>query len=423
MLHKISQIVSNTFHKDLGYITFAKIISLIIGFALNAFIVRVLTKEDFGVISTLSILVYYFAMLADYATASITQRDITKNDNNYHQLYSIYVNAKILTTIASIFVFFITITLLGYYKYRMIIVIIATNVFISSMANMPEILLHSFSKFKIYSKIMVILSILSSLIQAVIIYNHKTIKSFFVASLIISAVTLIVRYFIVGRVFPIIYTFYKAKLQDILELLKEATPLLLGAFFYLLYYRIDTIMVEKMLGLKAAAEFNLGFSVADQLLEIFWVQFIIVYYPRMIKLYKEEKEVLLTRLRRVTVRFLFVFILIFLIALLFSKPIFSTIFGSSYIGSAQIFTLLIPSTFLTIVFGLYYRVLVLSQRQAIYLYLMVMGAVLNLVLDYAFIRMFSTVGVVYATFIVNLVISASVLAYASNRMCPVGEIS
>jgi len=81
LIAKAKQLAKTKFAKDLSKTTSSKIVSVLIGFALKIIVVRLLTKEDFGLIATLTSLNVYFSMLADFSTHSITQRDIIKDYN------------------------------------------------------------------------------------------------------------------------------------------------------------------------------------------------------------------------------------------------------------------------------------------------------------------------------------------------------
>lgn len=402
----------NGLFSDICWTTFGKGISTVFAFCLNTLIVRTLTKEDFGLIATINVLCSYFAMLSEYSATCIAQRELIRYPADCRKIYNTYVVTRLGTTAVAAVLFLAIATALGYMQYKLVIFFVAGHLFFSSIASFPLILLQSFSQFRAYSLLMAVISLLSAILIGGIVFWQKTIESYFCAVITVSVATFIIQHLVVAREFGSVLKPVIPTRGEVVALLSESTPLFLGSFCYLLFYRIDTLMVEKMVGLAEAAEFNVGFSVADQVAELLWVQFIVVYYPRMVEMYEREQAVLNRKLWGVTLRLLSVFSVLLIVSLLLSKFIFIMVFGARYAVSATYFTMLIPSLFLTAVLGLYYRILILTNSQWVYPMVMIAGAVLKFILDYVFINNFSTIGVVYATFIVNLLTALLILVYA-----------
>ena len=164
-------------------------------------------------------------------------------------------------------------------------------------------------------------------------------------------------------------------------------------------------MVERIVGLDAAAEYNLGFSMADQILEIFWVQFIIVFFPKMITMYENSIKELKKRMNQVVVILLLVYSILFCISILEGERIFSLLFGVQYQKSGIIFTWVIVAVFFTSIFALYYRLLIIANKQHYYLYLMLLGSVLNFILNLIFIPEYGNYGAIVTTIAVNVIIA------------------
>ena len=405
LITKVKQLTKSKFVKDVGKTTTAKIITVLIGLALKVIIIRLLTKEDFGLIAVLTSLSSYFAMMADFSTHSITQRNIVKDKDNYKEHYFIYVNTKIITLSVSTFLFIVTSYLLGYFEYTLIMSIIVVNMIVGAISTLPKVIMESFEQFGIYSKIMVYVAILNFILQSSLVYYFRSIESLFISLFLTAFSSMYLYYKFVGYDFEIIYSFKKVEWLKINELLKDAFPLFAGSFFYLLYYRIDTIMIENMVGLEQAAEYSLGFSMADQVLEILWVQFIIIFYPKMINMYQESKRLLVKRLKQVSLILVLVYGVIFSISIFFGEYIFGFIFGSQYEYSGYIFSWTIISLFFTSIFALYYRLLIIVNQQKIYLYAMIFGAISNFVLNLYFIDIYGNIGAVITTIIVNSIIA------------------
>lgn len=417
MIAKAKQLSKSKFLKDVGKTTSAKIITVLIGFALKVIIIRLLTKEDFGLIAVLMALSSYFDMMADFSTHTITQRNIVKEKENYKEYYHIYVNTKFITLGISTLLFIITSYLLGYFEHTIIMSIIIVNMIFGVLSTFPRVLMESFEQFGIYSKVMIYVSVINLLIQTSLVYIFQSVESLFVALFFTALSSMYLYYRFVGVDFKVIYSFQSVEWLKIKELLQDSFPLFAGSFFYLLYYRIDTIMIEKMVGLEAAAEYSLGFGMADQVLEILWVQFIIVFYPKMIQMYQESKELLSRRLFQVSLILAIVFGVIFFVSINIGEYVFGFVFGAQYEYSGYIFSWTIVSMFFTALFSLYYRVLVIANKQTLYLYLMIFGATVNFILNLYFIEVYGSFGAVLTTLIVNIIIASICLFFSNMYLC------
>ena len=404
MIFFLSRFNKTKFIEDISYTTFSKIVSVIVGFIIKIVIARLLTKEDFGIISVLTSISAYFDMIADFSTHSITQRNIINNKEDCSKHYFIYVNTKIITMLISVVLFVITAFLLGYFQYKLIICIIVSTMIINVLYIMPIVLLEAFENFKLYSKIMIYIAFVNFIFQCSFLYFLRSAEALFISLFFISLSSLYICYKMVGFEFNMIYHFKKVKFLDIKKLIQEAFPIFIGNFFYMLYYRIDTIMIEKMVGLESAAEYNLGFTIANQLLEILWVQFIVVFYPRMVQMYNESLVRLSSLMEQIFIILIFIYLLVFLTSYYLSGYIFGYIFGAEYKNAGTIFTYITVAVFFTSVFSLYYRILVIANKQYVYLYVMGFGAVINFLLNLYFIYIYKEFGAIITTIIVNAMI-------------------
>ncbi|WP_066351125.1 oligosaccharide flippase family protein [Aliarcobacter skirrowii] len=416
MIAKAKQLSKSKFVKDVGKTTSAKIITVLIGFALKIIIVRLLTKEDFGLIAVLTSLSSYFTMMADFSTHGITQRNIVKEKDNYKEHYHVYVSTKLITLSLSVFLFAVTAYILGYFEHTIIMTIIIINMIFGVLSALPKVLMESFEQFGLYSKIMIYVAVINLVLQSSLVYIYQSVESLFVALFFTALSSMYLYYKFVGIDFKVIYNFQSVEWVKIKDLLKDSFPLFAGSFFYLLYYRIDTIMIEKMVGLEAAAEYSLGFMMADQVLEILWVQFIIVFYPKMIKMYQESKELLNRRLNQVSLILLVVYSALFGISYGVGEYMFGLVFGEQYIYSGYIFTWIIVGMFFTALFSLYYRVLVIANKQTVYLYLMMFGALANFLLNLYLIDIYGSFGAVLTTLFVNITIALISIFLATKEL-------
>ena len=415
MLEKLRLACRNELFRNLRFTVSGKVVAVLINFALGIFVARVLTKEDFGKISALSAFSSYFIMLADYSTFSVAQRNIILDRERYRDTYYVYANTKLITSVLSALLFYAVAIAAGYGVDTELLLILSASILVGALCSFPEILLQSFGEYGIFSRLMVVEALAALVIQGGMVYRYRTVGAFFASSLVVSVVILALNFFMVGRKFDVVRKHRVAQGARIMALLRDSTPVLLGSFFYILYYRIGVIMLEKFAGYEAAAEYNMAFSRFDQIINIIWVQFIIVFYPKMIETWDRGPVELERILGKVSLGLIGVFSLLFFVSHYMAEFFFGLVYSQKYADSGRIFTLLVPSFLMTTLFGLYYRVLIIAKKEMVYTVLMAVGAVVNYVVGYTLVKSFGAIGMVASISIVNAIILTS--TYVMVRKC------
>ena len=397
--------MDNKFISNLGFTTLAKILIAGLGFGTQVLLSRLLSKSEFGLISTLVAFGSYFALLADYSTSSIAQTNILKEMNKAEEHYHIYVTTKAITTLGALVLFIILAFLLGYASNKLILSFMAISIPLTALIIMPQVLLLAFSKFKIYSALLLTTSVINFVFQGFGLWLKPSKENYFFFLILGNIIAVLINYWIIGKQLPIIFKWKKASGKQIWILVCKSTPLLMGSFSYLLFYRANSILLEKMSGSETVAEYNLAWMIGNNVVELVWVQFILIFYPKMVELFQTDRNRLIVQLRKVSLFFFGFFFASILITHFIGEWIFTLIFGSKYGHAAIVFELMLPSLFLTIIFALYYRLLIILGRQTVYLTLMVSGSIINLGIGMIVIRKYGSFGALGANFTAQLIVS------------------
>jgi len=248
-------------------------------------------------------------------------------------------------------------------------------------------------------------SLFGLIVQVSMLYFLESVEAYFLSLMIAALFSAFLYYYIIGRKHPVIYEFKKTNFGDTKKLLNESFPIFAGSFFYILFFQIDTIMIDKILGKASAAEYSVGFEFARMFLEIFWVQFIIVYYPKMVTTYQNDKRRLLQQMITITGVVSFAFLLLFVISSFISPYLFIFFFGDQYIESAYVFNYSILSVLGVSIFSLYYRVLIIANKQGYYLKVMVVAAIGNFLINFILIDKFKIYGAIMSTMLIITFVS------------------
>lgn len=403
----IGKALQSGFLKNLSYVSSSKLVTSVFSFLLKIYVVRVLTKEEFGTVTILLSLYVYICSLADLSVFTVVQKDIVGDKDNYWDKYNLFANSKIYTVSASIIIFFAAAYLMGYKEYYLYVAILSLSVLFDAVYRMPEILLLSFDKYKLFSKLTVFTNLFFTLLQGVLIFLFKSIFAYFLAMLIHLIICAAAYYYFTGKEFPDIYKFKLLGKERVIRLLKKALPLSIGSFLYLIFYRVDIFFIERYLGKSKAAEYGLSFSILDQFIYLIFAQFLIVLYPRLIAFYNED----IAKLRRTIQYFNFIFASSFAaltaLSAILAEPVIVFVFGKTYAYSAILLTYMVPNLCLAGFWHFYSRVMIITSRETIYFVIMIIGFILKIVLSYTWIALYGAPGIIASTFVVFLLVIIS----------------
>jgi O-antigen/teichoic acid export membrane protein len=198
------------------------------------------------------------------------------------------------------------------------------------------------------------------------------------------------------------------------QLLKVVFPFTLIAVIAIINLRIDTIMLSLMLDDKAVGLY----SVAVNLLTA--VMFVPSYFsvslsPLLNRFFK-------TDVRKLIVMFKSVFWLMLLLGaagglVLFfvSKPVLVILFGAEYVLSVPVLQILSMSFFLSFVLFIAGSVCMVIDRQKFYAAVIAVSVLINIVLNYLFIKSMGMSGAAVSTVIAQLFQIVVILFFLKRR--------
>jgi PST family polysaccharide transporter len=195
---------------------------------------------------------------------------------------------------------------------------------------------------------------------------------------------------------------WRASFHQVRELLRDSWPLIFSGFVIMVYARIDQVMLGQMADDKAVGVY----SAAVRLSEIwYFVPMIIAssVFPSLVKS-KElgEKEYL----RRIQKYFDLNVLLAYVLAIptsLLSPAIISFLYGDSYQGAGNIFTILIWGSLFVFMGVARHQVLITEGLLRFALISTVLGAIANIILNIWLIPVYSAVGAAIATLVAQFI--------------------
>lgn len=374
---------------------------------------RYLGVEYFGEYNFVIAYLSFFTFVANFGLDSILIRDISRNKFNVNILVSNVLMFRILTSLFSIILSISIINFLDYSAETIIYVSLLSSILLlQGLSYLFESIFHSKLKMH-YSSIGMIIS--------------KLIYTFFVFYLIISRSSLIIffyTYIIAELIRTLIAIHYSKKFVKIdanintdlwKYLLKESIPFIVGYALFIIYYRIDILMLSGMEGNLAVGYYSAAYKLTDPLLFIPGA-FASVLMPIMAKKYISDQRGLKETYYIGSKYILQIMFPLSIFLYFFSQDIIDLLYTDDYYAS--IYTLKILS--LTIVVNslnsIQNSLLVASDRQKLNTISVGICCILNIVLNIVLIPIYSYNGAAIATLISVLFLFLIQLLFIRNEL-------
>lgn len=182
------------------------------------------------------------------------------------------------------------------------------------------------------------------------------------------------------------------------KMLKESFPIIFTGFFIVIYMRVDQLMIQKMLDTKSLG----NFSAAIKLSEAFYVVPGIIagsLFPAIINGLKISKEEYLNRMQRLYSVFTLLCLLVSLGVIIFGDLMVSILYGDAYTQTSAVLKVHFCNS-VFVFFGVAYsQAFIVEGMQRFTTINTIVGAIINIVLNFYFIPKIGIVGSAIATLI------------------------
>jgi O-antigen/teichoic acid export membrane protein len=186
------------------------------------------------------------------------------------------------------------------------------------------------------------------------------------------------------------------------SLLTDSWPLMLSAFFTMIYMRIDQVMIKSMLG-----EYEVGiYSAATRLSEAwYFIPAIITssFFPAIINARKISQDLYLQRLQRLYTFVIWIAIIISVVITFSSDWLVVVLYGETYRAAGDVLKIHVWTgvfAFLGIAFS---RYLLAENLTRLYFYRTILGVFTNVSLNYFLIQEIGIVGVAISALLTQFV--------------------
>ncbi len=404
----------NNFFKESVITSGSKLIIAMIGFVLIYVYTHRLSIENYGLLELLlsfaQIIMVFFTLGLPSAFTRFYLLNLFDKNELVSNIYTIHFLLSIIISVVILVVFKLFIFLYDWqtFSFSLITIVLFKQIFLSS-SKISERYFLAEKKFIIYSSLNILY--FSSLL--LISYYSLSIYQNSIYHLLVSQASVTFVYSL------LLYTLLKNKIKFHLtinlklhrNILKFALPFIPSGIAYFVLTMSDRFYIEYFLSLEDVAIYSIGYRVASLVQLVIIMPLSIVFTQYVFDLAKDNKK------KEIIEVYDFVFKLYILasVLLVLSAPLIVHILAPvEYKSSFELVKLFV---FSLIIYGLnffYVSGANISGNTKYQMYAMIVGMLINLILNYFFIQYFGMVGAIYASIISFTVISMITYYYSQK---------
>ncbi len=399
--------------KNTGWLFFGRFFTLGVSFFIGIYIARYLGPSNYGLLAYVTSFVGLFGFLASFGIDNIVSREIIKDHNKKDELIGTAFYMKIVGSIIAI----LTVVIVSFFTTKDIFTLgliwVFSLTFIPQAFNIIEIYFQS----QVLSKKVVIAqvtaNIISTLLKIMVIVLGKGIFWLIIVFIVEASTYALILLFSFRRFGNHIRN-WRLKIAVAKSLLKDSWPLMLSGISFLLYTRIDQVMIKNMLDNEQAGIY----AVAVKLSEVWYFIPAIIctsLFPSIVQSMTTDALLFKKRMKKLYSLMIWPLFIVASTITILAYPMIKILFGSAYIGSVTSLQIYIWAGIffsLNIATGQY---LIAKNLTKISFYNNLIGATINILLNLILIPKIGISGAAIATLISYAVATFAVFFFKESR--------
>ena len=400
--------------KNLGWMFFAKIASMVIAFLATAYIARSLGPKNYGELSYAISFVGLFSFLSSLGVEQILYRETIQYPEKRNLYLGSAIGIKIIASIATGILCFGTALVVSPKDVSLFLIGLLSLTYVCSSFSLLSMEFQAEAKSKYPSIFSVAVVIILNLLKIVIIFNDKGV--IYLAGIILLEPIL----------YSCMYMYLRSKhygpLSNLrfdkvisLQLLKDSYPLIFASAFFMIYARIDQVMIKNMM----SAEYVGLYDAAVRMSEIsYFIPNIIVaaLFPAIINAKKISEIIYFKRIKKLLLTLLLVSTGIALVTTLLSTYLTLVIFGSKFLASVPILKIYVWSNIGTALNMFIQQILISENLTKNVSFTIFLGMVANVILNILLIPRLGMSGAALASLISYMIPFLSLYMFKKTRV-------
>jgi len=386
----------------MSWILISQIVASICGFIWTIVIARYLGAHDYGILGFATSLTGILSITIDFGISTHIVRHIA---TDYDSTPKYLGNALPLKSIFAIFTSILTLIILLILQCDEVTITITLlftlEMIIKSFINIMNGAFQAFEKGKYQGIGNTLLNIILLIFILLAIFSDWGILGITFAYLISNIIALIYIY----------ATFTKHVAKPHFELDKSfckkitmySMPFAITGVLYSIYYSIDIIMLNHIVGNTATGIYNASYKLIN-VITLLYTAYTAVIFPVMSKFFKNDEELLEISYEKSIKYLMLIMIPLAMGTMIYSTDIIQLIYGSEYINSAPTLSILIWTVCLLFVASPGNILLQASHKEVTVTKIYAIAAAFNFILNLILIPKFSYIGAAITTVVSDILI-------------------
>ena len=399
--------------RNTGIVIAGEVIFRLISLVVIIYLARYLGTVGFGKYSFVFAYLAFFNVITDLGLQTILVREMSRDESIAPKLIG---NGSIIRLILTVFAVVLSMIVISFMSYpsdtTTYIYIAAFTVFFISFNDFYGTLFQANLRmeYRIFGDLT--FKVLSASLIFWIIFSHGTLMQVIVVLVFSQMVRTLVSYFysrkFVRPCFEIDFGLMK-------HLLKEALPIALYSVIYIIYFRIDVVMLSMMQGDAPVGIYSAAYKLSEPLSLIPYA-LAVSLFPIMSASFKSSEERLI-KSYGLSIRYLLIISLPIAIGTtLIADKIIFLIYGAEFAGSVTALQILIWALVFTSVNSVLLNLLVSIDKQKLNALSIGVCAIVNVILNFILIPILSYNGAAIATVATNAVLFIASYYFVSKHL-------
>ena len=375
-----------------------KILRMFMGLFVGIWVARYLGPEQFGLLSYAQSFVFLFTAIATLGLDSIVVRELVKDNSQQNVLLGTAFALKLIGSLCILPLLWLGVQFTSNDSYTNLLIFIIGSGTIFQSFNVIDFYYQSSVLSKYVAFANTITLALSSIVKIVLILNETSLLAFAIVGVFDTVVLSL----------GLIYFYWQKTHHSLREwqfdkvvakqLLSDSWPLIISSVMISLYMKIDQVMIKEMLDNNAVGQYAAAVRISEAW---YFLPMAICgsIFPAIINAKKVSKVLYYQRLQRLYSVMVWLGIAVALPVTFMSDWIISLLYGSAYIEAGQILMIHVWAG-LFVCIGVANNNWMVNENIQVYSTLnTVIGATLNIVLNYILIVNSGVLGAAISTLI------------------------
>jgi O-antigen/teichoic acid export membrane protein len=390
-----------------SWLVFEKLARIFAALFIGTWIARHLGAADFGLINYAQSFVGLFIALPTLGLEGVLVRELTKNNTRAETIIGTAVGLRLIGSVALLLALSVAVRFTSNDSDTNVLIFVIAIAPLFQSANVVDCYLQSKVRSKYFALASIAALITSSLCRIWLILLNAPVIAFALMIVLESAILAVVFLYIHYRS-NLVFSYWRFDRALAISLLCQSWPLALGGLATMVYMRIDQVMIQAMLGSEAVGRYAAGVQIGEAWLFI-PAAIVSSFFPAVVKAKQDSIATFRLRFEKLTTLVFWVTLFIAVCVVFSSRVIINLLYGPAYRESSSILVLITWAGLFSALGFVSARLLLIEGQQKFLLYGACLGAVTNVVLNWAFIPTLGINGAAIAT-IISLAI-ASFLMY------------